>query len=275
MKNNKTLWVLAVLLTLTAAFWQKTSGPTYPVRVTTEIDGSAIKAKLLRSHETTGDLPVEVKADDSSISGKVKWRRLGAGDEWAFMPMVRDGELLKSALPKQASAGKVEYMVLLQKGEHGLTMDKNGAPIIARFKDPVPAGVLIPHIFCMFFGLIWAMRAGLGAVVSSEFQIKRTAITFGMFLIGGLILGPIVQKYAFGAYWTGWPLGGDWTDNKLAVMVLFWLIALVTMIKKLSVSRIFVILALVATLTVYLIPHSMGGSTLDYSTGTTETGMQK
>ena len=32
--------------------------------------------------------------------------------------------------------------------------------------------------------------------------------------LGGMILGPIVQKYAFGAYWTGIPFGHDLTDAK-------------------------------------------------------------
>ena len=44
--------------------------------------------------------------------------------------------------------------------------------------------------------------------------------------IGGMILGPIVQKYAFGEYWTGFPYGGDFTDNKMLIMWLAWAIAM-------------------------------------------------
>ncbi|MBT3317594.1 hypothetical protein HN388_06390 [bacterium] len=275
MKNNKILWVVAVILTLAAASWQRATGPTHPVRIKAEIGDIAVKAKLLRSHSTDGDLEVEIKVDDNSVTGAVQWRRLGAGDSWSYMPLVRDGELLRSALPKQKSAGKLEYTVHLKKGEQGLTLDKNDQPIVARFKDPVPAAVLIPHIFCMFFGLIWAMRTGLGAIFASELQTRRIAISLGMLSIGGLILGPVVQKYAFGAYWTGWPLGGDWTDNKLALMVLAWLIAMILSVRKQALTRVFVIVALLVTLTVYLIPHSMGGSTLDYSTGETVTGKQQ
>ena len=89
------------------------------------------------------------------------------------------------------------------------------------------------------------------------------------------ILAPGGQKYAFGVYWSGWPLGSDWTDNKLAFMVLAWLIALILSVRKQTLARVFVVVALLVTLTVYLIPHSMGGSTLDYSTGETVTGMQQ
>ncbi len=44
-----------------------------------------------------------------------------------------------------------------------------------------------------------------------------------LLVLGGFLLGPIVQKYAFGAFWTGWPFGEDLTDNKTAVAVLAWL----------------------------------------------------
>ncbi|MEO1450503.1 MAG: hypothetical protein AAFV07_13315, partial [Bacteroidota bacterium] len=86
--------------------------------------------------------------------------------------------------------------------------------------------------------------------------------------IGGMILGPIVQKYAFGEYWTGFPFGGDFTDNKMLFMWLAWALALAVIgfkpKKKENVSRTAVLTAAVVMTVVYLIPHSMGGSTLDY-----------
>ena len=89
---------------------------------------------------------------------------------------------------------------------------------------------------------------------------------------GGLVLGPIVQKYAFGAYWTGFPWGYDLTDNKLLIMWVVWLIACVWMGGKpradgknsAGLGRFGVILASVVMVGVYLIPHSMQGSELDY-----------
>jgi len=89
LKNNIILWVAAVILTLAAAFWQRASGPTHPVRIKAEIGDTAVKAKLLRSHNTDSDLEVEINADDKSVTGAVQWRRLGAGDSWSYMPLVR------------------------------------------------------------------------------------------------------------------------------------------------------------------------------------------
>ena len=34
-------------------------------------------------------------------------------------------------------------------------------------------------------------------------------MTFGLIAVGGFILGPIVQKNAFDAYWTGIPFGWE------------------------------------------------------------------
>jgi asparagine N-glycosylation enzyme membrane subunit Stt3 len=83
-----------------------------------------------------------------------------------------------------------------------------------------------------------------------------------------MILGPVVQKYAFGEYWTGFPYGGDFTDNKTLIMWLVWALALAVIgfkpKKKEGISRVTVLVAALAMTVVYLIPHSMGGSSLDY-----------
>jgi hypothetical protein len=89
--------------------------------------------------------------------------------------------------------------------------------------------------------------------------------------VGGLILGPVVQKYAFGAYWTGWPFGQDLTDNKTLVAWIFWAIALWRLHKN-PANRTWPAIAMVVLLLVFLIPHSMFGSELDYSTGEVTTG---
>jgi uncharacterized BrkB/YihY/UPF0761 family membrane protein len=84
-------------------------------------------------------------------------------------------------------------------------------------------------------------------------------------ILGGLIFGPIVQKFAFGAFWTGIPFGYDLTDNKTLIAFLFWLIPFFYRNKPETFSK-FVIIAAIVTLIVFLIPHSLFGSELDYTT---------
>ncbi len=115
----------------------------------------------------------------------------------------------------------------------------------------------------MFAGMLLAFRAGLGALRQEGNWPRLTAWTLGVTVVGGLILGPIVQKFAFGAYWTGFPLGGDLTDSKTLFVVLFWLAAHLLRKK----GRWWTVAATVLMVAVYLIPHSVLGSELDYKTG--------
>ncbi len=84
-----------------------------------------------------------------------------------------------------------------------------------------------------------------------------------------MILGPIVQKYAFDAYWTGWPFGQDLTDNKTLAAFVLW-VAAYFQVKFNPKKRGWVIAAAVLLLAVYLIPHSMFGSEIDFTQETIE-----
>ncbi len=81
-------------------------------------------------------------------------------------------------------------------------------------------------------------------------------------MIGGMILGPFVQKYAFGVYWAGFPYGFDLTDNKLLIGVVAWLIAAVLSWKKRR--PLASIIAAIVLIIVYSIPHSKMGSQFNY-----------
>jgi hypothetical protein len=79
----------------------------------------------------------------------------------------------------------------------------------------------------------------------------------------------MIQKFAFGAYWTGWPIGKDLTDTKTLIAACFWMVALIFSGKK--PGQLLAILAAIALLAVYSIPHSTSGSEFNYETGQVET----
>jgi hypothetical protein len=83
-------------------------------------------------------------------------------------------------------------------------------------------------------------------------------------IIGGFIFGPIVQKYAFGAFWTGFPSGHDLTDNKILVGFIGWLLALIALYKFKNPKR-WIVFASILMFVIFLIPHSVLGSELDYN----------
>ena len=260
--KNSLLWILAIVLTLGMAYYQKTTGPTWPVTGEINIDNNEVGFKLLRSHGGEGGAPVTVEVDDKSVSGEVTFKRYKSYDEWQTVTMKRKGEKMVMELPHQPPAGKVEYKVVLKKGNQ--TWNLSEEPVVLRYKGAVPIGILVPHIFFMFMSMLFGMRILLELVTGGNKTDYLSKVVTISILIGGLILGPIVQKYAFGAYWTGWPFGHDMTDNKTLFMFIFWVIAWWRLSKN-PLNRLWPAIAVFVMFAVYLVPHSTLGSEIDYT----------
>ncbi|MFZ5787475.1 MAG: hypothetical protein ACOY3Y_13620 [Acidobacteriota bacterium] len=253
------LWAVAVTVTLSSAVWQRLSGPTYPVRGAVRLGADEIGLRLTRSHGGDGDHPVRVRVADEEVTGEVAWRRYPTKETWHRLGMARDGEWLVAALPHQPPAGKLEYQVRLHRGADAAVFPER--PAVTRFKGSVPAAILIPHIFAMFVGMLVSNRAGLEALAGGPAQGRLAAVALALLGVGGLLLGPAVQKAAFDAWWTGWPFGHDLTDNKTAVVVLAWAWA-AWRAKSGRGARGALLVASLVTLAVFAIPHSTWGSEL-------------
>lgn len=254
------VWCFAVLLTLASVVWQRRSGPTYPARGAVEVAGETVAFRLARSHVTGTPQPVELAAVPDGVAGEIEWRRYPTRDSWTVSPMARSGEGLAGELPSQPAAGKLEYRVRLRTAD-GAAVELPDASIVTRFRGGVPAWVLVPHIFAMFFGMLFSNAAGIGAVSASGAAWRNGLVGLVLMSFGGLFLGPVVQKFAFDAYWTGFPFGTDLTDNKTAIAILAWVVAL-GMARRREPGRGWLIAAALVTLVVYAIPHSMFGSEL-------------
>ncbi|MCK9996075.1 MAG: hypothetical protein KAH56_07325 [Candidatus Krumholzibacteria bacterium] len=269
MKRVILLWILAFILTGVFLVWQKMSGPTYEKRFDTELVGTRIKGELLRTHSINADMPVTIHVPDDAVSATVIWRRFPTDDPWTKLPMVRDGEVLRSLIPRQGMAGKVEYHVELTKDGQKVEVPM-GEAAVARFKGDVPNTILMLHIFAIVMAFLFSTGAGFEALTNGSALKVLSRITLGFIVVGGLILGPIVQKHAFDAYWTGWPLGEDLTDNKLAVGALLWLIAVIRSRNAgpgNPAGKWWAVAAMLVIFVIFSIPHSIHGSTLDYESG--------
>jgi len=263
------LWFLAFVLTGAFLVWQKISGPTYEKRFDTELVGTRIKGELLRTHSITADMPVTIHVPDEAVSATVVWRRFPTNDPWIDLPMVRDGEVLRAEIPRQGMAGKVEYHVEFTKDGQRVEVPE-GEAAVARFKGDVPNTVLMLHIFAIVMAFLFSTRAGFEALANGPALKLLSRLSLGFIMVGGLFLGPIVQKYAFDAYWTGWPLGEDLTDNKLAVGALLWLIAVIRSRNAgpgNAAGKWWAVAAMLVIFVIFSIPHSIHGSTLDYESG--------
>ena len=180
MRRRVGLWLLALLLTLCSAVFQRLTGPTQPVRGTVTLGGAEIRLRLLRSHGGDGDQPVVVKVADPKVTGSVAWRRYPTNDPFVSLPMVREGDALKAALPHQPPAGKLEYQVRLARG--GETALFPERPAITRFKGAVSAAILAPHIVTMFTGMLVANAAGLLALRGEKRLFRISLVVIALLL---------------------------------------------------------------------------------------------
>jgi len=256
------VWSLAVLLTLVSAVWQRRSGPTYPVRGSVVIAGESVAFRLARSHVTGTPQAIALDAVPDGVEGAVEWRRYPTREPWTRAPFARSAGRLFAELPSQPPAGKLEYRVRLRDRE-GHEAELTDAPVVIRFRGAVPAWVLVPHILAMFFGMLFSSAAGIGALARSGSAWRHGLVGLVLMSFGGLFLGPVVQKFAFDAYWTGFPFGTDLTDNKTAIALVAWVIALVATRRR-RTARGWLIAAALVTLLVFAIPHSLFGSQLEW-----------
>lgn len=264
MKSGKKmlLWGLAFILTALVMVYQRKTGPTYPVENRENVLGVHVSYEFLRSHIAGEECPVKILAEAQDFRGILYYRVFKSGSDWTEIPMNREKSFVTAGIPGLPPAGKVEYRVkIIRDGKEAYL--NQGQSVVARFRGDVPGWILILHILFMIISLMLACRTGF-EVFRKEPRLQRLVLmTLVSIFIGGFILGPLMQKYAFGHFWTGFPFGYDLTDNKTLLAFIFWLAAFFLRKK----SKWWVLGAVVLMLVIYLVPHSVLGSELDPETG--------
>ena len=265
------LWIFAAIFTLVIAVYQRTTGPTYPVKGKIELNQKNIHYKLIRSADSDGPARISLSDIPKDVHVILKYRKYKTNEPLTEVNFKWSDDELIAEMPPQPPAGKLAYTVYVSDGSGTKSLTEE--PVVLRFKGPVPLYILAPHILFMFLAMLFSSRTGIEAIVKGSHIKAYSFYTLVFLFIGGLILGPLVQQFAFGELWTGWPFGGDLTDNKTIFAFLGWLIAWL-IIRRNPKKGTYAIIAAIILLAVYLIPHSMFGSELDYKKGTIETGKQ-
>jgi hypothetical protein len=260
--NSFLFWILALVITLSSAIYQRLTGPTHPTFGSVEFNNNQVDYYFHRTQGGTVDHLVSIHDKDTTINATLFWKRYKTDDEWTQVKMTNRNDSLVAYLPNQPPAGKLEYYVKISNGNDEINLPKDNSVVI-RYKGAVPDEVLIVHIIFMFSTMLLSVRTGIEAFRKEPKLYKLTYSTIITLFIGGLILGPIVQQYAFGALWTGIPFGHDLTDNKTLIIFVGWVVALF-MYKKSAHPNRWAIGASILMLAIYLIPHSTLGSEIDY-----------
>ncbi len=274
-------WILAVIITVSAAYYQRKTGPTYPKQIDIVANGIDYDLKLTRSIEISDSNYIKLAIKDSTVRAMLYYKRLQVDEPYRTVDFIYEEHPVNSFImnrifkidreiglfayvPAQPPAGKIEYYFEITDDTGKNTYFKN-EPIIIRFKGAVPSEILTPHIIIMFIAMLLSTLAGMMAIGKHKSYRKWGIWTFITLILGGMILGPMVQYHAFGEAWTGIPFGWDLTDNKTLIAVIFWAVAVIGNWKKKRPGL--TILAAFILLLVYTIPHSLLGSELDYESG--------
>lgn len=281
------LWFLAIVITIGAAYYQRKTGPTYPKTVNVNVNDLPYEIKLVRSLGLDERPEVRLRITDKTINAKLWYKRFKTSDEYSVSEFrykvypvnsfvmnkifkITEESGFFAEVPQQQPAGKLQYYIELTDSKGTTTILKE-TPVVIRFKGAVPSYILTPHILFMFLAMLFSTLAGLMAIIKYPLYRKYSVWTLVLFIAGGLILGPLVQKYAFGDFWTGVPFGWDLTDNKTLIAFLFWTLAVIMNRKK--ERPFYTIVAAAVLLLVFSIPHSIFGSELDYSSGQVTQGL--
>ena len=257
MKKNWILWTSAILITLIAAYYQRVTGPSYPLRTKIAINNNTYKLKFPRSNDGSLEAEIALQIADTGVKAKLFYHFYKTETEYNSLDFKRNGDMLIAKLPHVNSGVKFQYYVeIISSG--GLQDVNKEKPVVLRYRDYVPHPVLITHIILMFLAMMFSTLTGL-MHFQSHIKIKMYSyVTFVLLLIGGMTLGCLVQKYAFGEYWTGIPFGWDLTDNKTLIAFAAWALALILNVKK---ERTYLyLIAAIIMLIIFSIPHSMFGT---------------
>ncbi len=259
------LWILAFIITAGSAYYQRLTGPTYPESGAISFQGKEIKYKFDRSCDTSKFVTVTLESVDPGIKGYIEYRRYKTNDDKTLVEMKNENGKLTADFPTEKDkvfripAQKFEYKVLIVKDDQKTEIPNQ--PVVLRYKGDVPTFVLIIHVILIFTAMLVSTRAGL-EFFNKEPNYKKFALwALGFITVGGMILGPVVQKYAFGELWTGIPFGIDLTDNKTLIAWVVWIVAIVQVYRDKSPGK-WVLIASLVTLIIFSIPHSvMSGNT--------------
>ena len=248
-------WILAIVITLALSIYQRMTGPTYPQKVTIELRGESYQIKLPRSGVQQDEI-VKLPELTGPVPMSLHYRQYPTANDFTTVDFQLKDGTWQAALPVQPVAGKLQYYLTVDGKDY-----LKDEPVVIRFRNDVPAYILIPHILLMFGAMLFAVYTLLLVLMRQEYH-RWLMITVGTLFVGGFVLGPLVQHAAFGPWWAGFPYGTDLTDNKTLISFLFFLAALATI--KWKYNKWVVVLAVLMMIAVFTIPHSAYGSEYDY-----------
>ncbi len=109
MKSKILLWIIAFIVTIIIAAYQRITGPTYPVSERLTIQGKEISYKFPRSHGGAGDQIIQINTGSNQITWQIVFRRLNSNDKWMPVKMKGENGILTAIIPHSALGSELNY----------------------------------------------------------------------------------------------------------------------------------------------------------------------
>ena len=132
-------WLIAIVITLVLSIYQRMTGPTNPKRVTVELNEKNYKLKLPRSGVQEDEIVI-LKGIPSNTNAQIHYHRYPTSDEYTTIDFSWKDDKCKATLPVQPVGGKLQYYITVEGKDYPVD-----EPLIIRFRNDVPASILIPH----------------------------------------------------------------------------------------------------------------------------------
>lgn len=256
--------LFSFVLCIVLAFFQRITGPTYPVKGKIEADNIKISYNFPRSCNIYQKKCI-VKIDyHKDFNFYLFYKRYKVDEEFKKIDFEKKDNYFIAVLNDEYKpASKIEYFVYYKIGNESFKI--NDEPIVLRFKDKVNTLVIVLHVVLMFLFLTITFYLTFLILFEKKYSTFLFWLNYLTLFVGGFILGPLLQKQAFGVWWSGFPFGYDMTDNKTLLIFIFWSYAAYQLlINKKDIKRYILISSLITFLS-YLVPHSLLGSEYDYT----------
>lgn len=254
---------LSICLCVFLALFQRITGPTYPVKGKIKIDDFDITYKFPRSCDISQDKCVVKIFSQKDLGFYLMYRRHKVEEDFKRINFENtDGYFFAVLDDDYKPASKIEYDVYYQLKDKILKI--NNKTVVLRFKNKVSVLIIVLHIILMFLFLTITFYLSFSILFEKSYSNVLFWINYISLFVGGFILGPLLQKQAFGVWWSGFPFGYDMTDNKTLMIFIFWSYSAYKLIKKEDIKN-YILISSLFTVVSYLIPHSLLGSEYDYS----------
>ena len=112
--RNWIIYIISIILACAIAYFQRITGPTYPVSGKVYYKGNEIKYELPRSAETKNNAEIVIEVGDTTANGLLIYKRFKSNDDWQLQTMKYENGKLIGSLLQLPAAGKMIYEVVLK-----------------------------------------------------------------------------------------------------------------------------------------------------------------